>query len=67
VKFALTLAGVALQLTVAGFFEVVEPGLGVYTLLLWVPVALGAIFIIARSGRKASPSAGLQPPPTSAS
>jgi len=67
VKFALTLGGVALQLTVAGFLEVVEPGLGVYTLLLWVPVALGAILIIARSGRKASPSAGLQPPPTSAS
>jgi uncharacterized membrane protein SpoIIM required for sporulation len=48
VKFALALAGVAAQLTVAGFLEVVEPGLGGYALLLWVPVAAGVILVLTR-------------------
>jgi len=56
VKFALALGGVALQLTVAGFFEVVEPGLGIYTLLLWVPVAIAVILIIMRM-RQSKPTA----------
>jgi uncharacterized membrane protein SpoIIM required for sporulation len=63
VKFALALGGVAVQLTVAGFLEVVEPGLGVYVLLLWIPVAAGAILFVAwrqrtrsRRGRPAPPA-----------
>jgi len=43
VKFTVALLGVAAQLTIAGFFEVVEPGLGASAFLLWVPVALGVV------------------------